>query len=162
MARTIAEARLGTPTARRRLEPGRQPHWNTLTAGRDHLGYRRWPHERAGCWLLRRRRGGRYSEEQIGIADDDSRTDGITVLSYDQARAKAVALASNDERRVTGKRITVADALAEYFEHLISEGKSTRDAENAARTYILPALGRFEVEDLTSRQLRGWHAGVAA
>ena len=45
MARTIREAKLGTPTSRRRLEAGRQPHWHTIVAGRDHLGYQRWPHD---------------------------------------------------------------------------------------------------------------------
>ena len=160
MARTITEARLGSPTARSRLKPGRQAHWNTLAAARDHLGWQRWPDEKAGRWLLRRRRGGSYSQQIIGAADDATTADGESVLSYDQARAKAVKLASAGARPIG--RITVNAAVADYVDHLASEGKSIRDAENAATTYILPALGKLEVESLTSKQLRDWHAAVAS
>ena len=52
MSGTVREARLGTPTARARLKAGRMAHWNTIVAGRDHLGWQRWPEDRAGRWLL--------------------------------------------------------------------------------------------------------------
>src|SRR5215471_15080714 len=41
MARTVREAKITSPTARRRLKAGRQPHWHTIVAKRDHLGYQR-------------------------------------------------------------------------------------------------------------------------
>jgi hypothetical protein len=92
------------------LRPGRQPHWNTLVAGRDHLGYQRWAEDASGRWLLRRRRGGCYSTEAIGIADDHQDADGVSILDYQQARAKAVEL-STDETRPAG-RLTVQRAVA--------------------------------------------------
>lgn len=134
MARTIREARLGTITARARLKPGRQPHWHTIVAGRDHLGWQRWPHDKVGRWLLRRRRGGNYSVEQIGIADDDrSRpADGVSVLSFEQARAKGVELASSEN--TPAGRITVSRAVADYIDFVKAPGRSTRYAESVAVT----------------------------
>ena len=159
MARTVREAQLGTPTARRRLEAGRQPHWHTIVAGRDHLGYQRGPHDKVGRWLWRRRRGGQYSSEQIGIADDARRADGVSVLSFEQARAKAVELAGSEDR--PAGRITVARAVADYVDFLKSQGRSTYHAESTAATHILPRLGDQEVSQLTSAQLRRWLIGVA-
>ena len=159
MARTIREAKLGTPTARRRLEAGRQPHWHTIVAGRDHLGYQRWPHDKVGRWILRRRRGGHYSAEPLGTADDARRADGVSVLSFEQARAKAVELAGSEDR--PAGRITVARAVADYVEFLKSQGRNTYHAESTAATHILPRLGDQEVASLTSAQLRRWLIGVA-
>ena len=160
MARTIREARLGTPTARSRLKAGRMPHWNTIAAGREHLGWQRWPRERAGRWLLRQRRGGVYSAETIGIADDETAADGVSVLTYEQARAKAIELSQGGER--AAGRITVSRAVADYIDHLRAVGKSTRDAESAAVTHILPRLGDVEVASLTSTQLRKWLGDLAS
>jgi integrase len=162
MARTIREARLGTITARSRLKPGRQPHWHTIVAGREHLGWQRWPQDKAGRWVLRRRRGGNYSIEQIGIADDDrSRpADGVSVLSFEQARAKAVELAGSEDR--PAGKITVSRAVADYIDFVKAQGRSTRYAESVAVTYILPKLGNAEVASLTSTQLRRWLGDVAS
>jgi integrase len=159
MARTVREAGLGTPTARRRLEAGRQPHWHTIVAARDHLGYQRWPHDKVGRWILRRRRGGHYSTEPLGTADDARRADGVSVLSFEQARAKAVELAGSEDR--PAGRITVARAVADYVDFLRSQGRSTYHAESTAATHILPRLGDQEVSQLTSAQLRRWLIGVA-
>src|SRR6516225_7181812 len=105
MPGTVREARLGTRTARARLRRGRQPHWSTITAGRAHLGYQRWPHDRAGRWVLRRRIGSGYTVTAIGLADDDHVTDGHTILSYDEARHRAVEMVSAGVR--PAGRITV-------------------------------------------------------
>src|SRR5215813_14645887 len=72
------------------LKPGRQPHWHAIVAGRDHLGWQRWPDDKIGRWVLRRRRGGSYNTEAIGVADDAAPADGVSILSFDQARSKAV------------------------------------------------------------------------
>jgi hypothetical protein len=159
MAGTVKEAKLQNPTARKRLRAGRQRHWNTLVAGRDHLGYQRKEGDDAGRWLLRRRRGGNYSTEAIGIADDRAEADGVSILNYLQARAKAVEL-SLDEIRPAG-RLTVQRAVADYIDYLIASGKNTDTAESCAVTYILPKLGHCEVMSLTSPQLRQWVAWVA-
>jgi integrase len=160
MSGTVREARLGTPTARARLKAGRQPHWNAIVAGRDHLGWQRWPDDRAGRWLLRKRRGGDYTTQTIGAADDSQRADGLTILSYQQARDKAVELSSSGGDRPAG-RLTVQQAMVDYVDHLSSQGKATKDAESAAVRHIMPALGGTEVAELTSAMLQRWLARVA-
>jgi integrase len=160
MARTIREARLGSPTARARLKSGRMAHWNTVITGRAHLGWQRWPEDKTGRWLLRRRVNGCYSTEEIGRADDSLSADGVAVLTFEQARARALDLASTAEGK-PAQRITVQRAVANYIDALAAQGKSTRDARSAAVVYILPKLGHVEVASLTSAQLRYWLAGVA-
>jgi integrase len=163
MAGTVREARLGTPTARARLKPGRQPHWHTITAGRAHLGWQRWPEDLVGRWLLRRRHGGAYCVEALGTADDRGATaaDGVSVLTFEQAKAKALELASMGEGRPAG-RFTVRRALSDYIDYLAAAGRSTRGIEARAVTHILPKLGDVEVSALTSPQLRRWLTGLAS
>jgi integrase len=159
MAGTVREAKLQNPTQRKRLKSGRQPHWNTIVAGRDHLGWQRRPEDAAGRWIYRRRRSGDYSTESIGTADDRDEADGVSILDFQQARAKAVEL-SLDEGRPAG-RITVSRAIADYIDYLSASGKLTSTAESAAVTWILPKLGHCEVAALTSQQLRSWVAWMA-
>jgi integrase len=158
MAGTVREAKLHNPTARRRLRPGRQPHWITITAGRDHLGYQRKEEAASGRWLHRKRRGGNYSIEPVGTADDREPADGLMIFSFDQARAKAVELAMSAER--PSGRITVQQAVVDYIDDLVARGRTTAAAESAAVCHILPALGRLEVASLTSSQLRAWVASM--
>src|SRR5262245_60504873 len=117
MAGTVKEARLGSPTARARLQRGRQPHWVTIIAEKAHLGWQRWPEDRAGRWVLRRRRAGAYSVEPLAAADDDRATpaDGVAVLTYEQARARALDLASNAEGGPSA-RLTVKRAMVLYID----------------------------------------------
>src|SRR5262249_53265585 len=133
MAGTVREARLGTRTSRARLKRGRMPHWSTLITGRAHLGYQRWPDDRCGRWLLRRRMGGSYRTHPIGIADDDRVADGIRVFPHDEARAKAIEIASMGER--PAGRVTVRKAITDYLNHLNHEGRNARDAESVAVTH---------------------------
>jgi integrase len=158
MAGTVKEARLGNRKARSRLKAGRQPHWNTLVAGRDHLGYQRQEEVRAGRWLLRRRRNSHYSVEALGAADDQQDADGVSILDYQQARAKAVEL-STDETRPAG-RITVHKAVVDYITFLETSGKNVATAESSAVCWILPKLGNHEVASLTSAQIRQWVASM--
>src|SRR5579863_9151167 len=105
MARTVRHSKLDSRTARRRLKTGRQPHWQALTPG-IHVGYQRKKSGEAGRWLLRRYAGrvggadkqyGKYSLMPIGLADDEHDANGTTVLNYDQALAKAQAMASTPD-----------------------------------------------------------------
>jgi|AmaraimetFIIA100_FD_contig_111_434492_length_1756_multi_5_in_0_out_0_1 integrase len=160
MARTIREAKITSPTARRKLKAGRQPHWTTLRAAHSHLGWQRWPDDKAGRWVLRRRRGGEYSQETIGIADDAAPADGVSVLSFEQARMKATELANGDTR--PAGRLTVSKAMADYIDRQVALGKPMAGAESAAVVHILPALGKMAVDDLTSHQLQRWLANLAA
>jgi integrase len=160
MAGTVREARLGTRTSRARLKRGRQPHWSTITAGKSHLGYQRWPDDRCGRWVLRRRIGGGYTVTAIGIADDDRVSDGHTILSHDEARARAVEVMAAGAR--PAGRITVRKAIADYLDHLTHAGRPARATETVAVAHVLPTLGDVTVEDLTAERLRRWMADLAA
>jgi integrase len=154
--RTIKPAAMSTRTARKSLTRGRQPHWNALAA-RAHLGYQRWPDEKAGRWILRRRIAGRYSMMTIAAADDAIASDGVGTLTYDEARERALELSQSE--RVAGSP-TVARVFEDYLRDLRARGRTTEVARTAAR-YILPELGDVPVADLTTGQLQNWLSSVA-
>lgn len=83
MARTVRHAKLDNLTARARLKRGRQPHYQVLILNRAHLGYRRWPDEASGVWLLRRNDDGAYFVRTLAKADDNARADGISILNFE-------------------------------------------------------------------------------
>jgi integrase len=165
MPGTVKETKLGNPTARLRLKPGRLFYWNTISVARagvaNHLGYQRWPGDTSGRWVLRRRRDSRYSIEPLGIADDDRSkpADGVSVYSYDQARSKATELA-NDAAQSHAK-LTVAKACSNYLDFVTSQGRPTVTAESIIVCHILPSLAHHEVASLTADQLRRWLSSVA-
>jgi integrase len=162
MSGTAREARLDSRTRRAKLKRGRQAHWHTLVRGAvvAHLGYQRWPDDKEGRWLLRRYQGGKYSIAPIGLADDTQDADGGTVLDFAQAEAKARAMLLDAPRPVG--RATVATVLQLYTDHLRTAGKATADdVACRGKAHILPVLGDVLVADLTSLQIRRWHAALA-
>ena len=143
---------------RKKKRSGRQQHWQAVDA-RNHLGWLRWQGDTTGRWILRRYRNGRYNTEPIGVADDKMDADGISVLDYQQARAKAVELSADDKR--PAGRLTVKQAMIDYIRFLKADGKGTATAESSAARWIVPKLGRLEVAAITSQQFREWKAWVA-
>jgi len=59
------------------------------------------------------------------------------------------------------KPLTVADAIESYIEFLETNRKSGREGRYAADAFILPTLGKVEIDALTTDQIRTWHAKVA-
>jgi integrase len=168
MPRPVATANITTRTHRRRLTPGRQAHFITLTPGRAHLGYQRDPDAIVGRWLLRRYNPAlpaarRYSILPLGLADDAAQSDGHRILSFEQAHAAAVA-ALTATSTPDPANLTVAQAIAHYFESKQHHGKSgsTADLKGRAQAHIIPALGDLRVAELTAPLLRRWHAALAA
>ena len=159
MAGTVRHKRLESPTARNRLTRGRQPHWQALIEGRVHLGWQCHKGEAAGRWQLRQYLGnGRYHVEPLGRADDAAKADGVTVLSYEQAEAKAkktVALPT------TEGPLTVRQAWERYLTAKRSAGNSVEGEISRANCHILPALGDLVIKELTTDRLRLWLATVA-
>lgn len=101
MAGTVKAARIESPSARARLKSGRQPHWKAIVEGRVHLGYQRWKGEADGRWVLRRYIGNnKYRTATLGRADDNAPANGGSILTYQQAEAKARATRG----RVVGAR----------------------------------------------------------
>jgi integrase len=161
MAGTVKHARLESPSARSRLKRGRQPHWQALREGRVHLGYQCWKGDAAGRWVLRRYIGnGKYRVTALGLADDAGEADGVRVLNFDQAEAKARAMVDTPAHRV--HRLTVRQALARYIEHKRDLGQPVGDVLSRGTVHILPSLGDLVVAELTAEQLRRWLANMAA
>jgi integrase len=164
MAGTVQHTKLDSPTARAKLARGRQPHWQALVTGRAHLGYQRWQGTKAGRWMLRRYDGSAYSVESLGQADDerDIAPDGVSVLTFEQAKAKALAtLDGSAEGKVHG-RLTVRRAMANYIDYLKAEGRPTADTQWRTVAHITPKLGDIEVAALTSKKIRDWLSALAA
>jgi integrase len=162
MPRTLRDAALETRAARGRLKARGKPYYRTLESGL-HLGYRR-PQTGAGKWLARHYIGGQaYELETLAIADDFSDADGVAVLSYRQAQAKARERMVARAHHAAGKHgpLTVADAVESYLSFLDSHRKTGYHARHRARAFILPTLGDIEVQALTTEQLRKWHAELA-
>ena len=112
MAGTVKHARLESPSARSRLKRGRQPHWQALREGRVHLGYQCWKGDAAGRWVLRRYIGnGKYRVTTLGLADDAAEADGVRVLNFDQAEAKARAMVDSRTPRSPSHRAAGASPL---------------------------------------------------
>lgn len=166
MARTLPDNRLDTPTARLRLPPSKKPYYRTIDTG-VHLGYRRNKYL-SGQWLVRIYKGGqRYAVEPLGKADDHSDADGLTVLSYAQAQAKARERAAILARLSMGFAAhtgpyTVQHAMTDYLVWLEQHRKTAKDARQRAERWILPALGERDTASLTPAMLRHWLQNLAS
>lgn len=153
-----------TAKARAKLEAGRKAHFQTLRMGKAALGYQRDDDATQGRWLLRRYiGGGKYAIATLGLADDmrDQRADGINVLTFEQAKDRAVE--TLDQSAPGGPRgtLTVRKAFASYVTKLQSEGRDTKLTEQRAAAVILPELGDLQVAELTADRLRKWLTGMA-
>lgn len=161
MGRRIRNAHLETRSARSKLTPRGNPYWQGLEAGL-HLGYRRLKGI-GGKWIVRFYQG-RYEQRVIAEADDYSDANGHTVLTYDQAQAKARDLMKRRtfaEAGVHTGPYTVANAIDDYVAFLKTSGKDHKGAERRAHALILPELGDIETAKLTSARLRQWHSDLA-
>jgi integrase len=177
MAGTVRHARLESPSARQRLKSGRQPHWQALIEGKVHLGWQRWKGEPAGRWVLRRYIGkhkagkdkdgkdkliAKYRTSTLGLADEVEFADGVRVLSYEQAEAKARAMVEAPNGGSKIERLTVRQALERYIDHKRDLGQPVADVLSRGTVHIVPPLGDLVVAELTAETLRKWLATMAA
>jgi integrase len=162
MARTVKVAKIDSRTARNKLEKGRQPAWEKLH-DRVHLGYQRWKGDESGRWLLRRYLGGgnKYRVMALGTADDTNAANGVSVLNYDQAKAKALAMVETPDADKKIQNITVRQATERYIKFKLGEGQPVDDAISSSRVHILPQLGDLVVSQLTDDILRQWRNNLA-
>ena len=146
MPRKTRDAHLDTRTAREKLSIRGRPHYRRIDANLS-IGYRRL-RGRSGTWTARHYVGdGNYAFDIVGTADDRSSADGIEVLSFDQAVAKASALHADRTKQAAGIHapLTVEKAMDEYVARLDAKGKNTDQIERIAAKYITPLLGKEEV-----------------
>jgi integrase len=162
MARTVRDANLETRTARSRLPTRGKPHYRILEPGL-HLGYRKLK-TGPGKWVARHYVGNEaYQVETIGIADDFSDADSVAIINFHQAQTLARSRMVGRAHTAAGKTepLTVAASMASYLEFLQSNRKSAPFAQYVTDAFILPELGKIEVEALSTDKLRTWHAKLA-
>lgn len=147
MPRTLAEAKVTTPNARRGLKPGL--HWHELSHRDIHLGYRKG--RRGGTWLVRWRlgKGQGYRQKPLGAADDEV-SEGT--LSYREAAEAARRIVERERQtaRVTadGPTLTVARAVEHYAAERDKRDSARRgrevrsDASSRLRRYVIGAPAR--------------------
>jgi integrase len=172
MAQRANLVKLDSPTARKRLAASQTVYWNTVSRGCS-LGYRRAANNTAGVWKVKyvppKDAGGsstaRRIQETIGAADDVLGADGVTVLSYEQARKKANEWFPIALQKATGlvpqrRDYTVEDACGDYLNAL--EGrKPTYTSRKVINAVIVPALGKVAVEKLTRVRIEQWLKDIA-
>jgi site-specific recombinase XerD len=170
MGRT-ANAKLDTAAARKRLKPRVKPYCQSI-APRRMLGYIRAP-VGAGRWLsiveVGRGVSGSALRRQgdLGLADDVSRADGDTVLSYLMAVTAAAAWQPADAR---ARDLDVRGALQDYIgaKRAADGADAAEDAYGRLRLHVLcedqdgvplpgrRGLGDRPIKALTLTELRAW------
>jgi integrase len=142
--------RLETRNARSKLGEREEPYYRELRRGL-HIGYRRG--RTGGSWLLREHRGDRFVKRRLGAADDTVPSDGVSVLSWEEACAAALGA---DRPTITKPgKYTVAEAAQEYFE---TRRAVTQHDRFTWAKFIEPKLGARPINDLTTRDLERWLA----
>jgi integrase len=162
---------LESPRARSGLKKRIPAYWVRLGKG-QHLGYRRGA--TGGFWLARFYDSKTHKRVQasLGFADDEDQPNGTDVLSFDQASDMARAwfkqVADEAKRASTPapapspNKMTVIQAVESYIEYLYAEKKGAKQAESAARRYILSkAIGNRLVVQLTMDEIDAWRKGIA-
>lgn len=164
MGRTVKDVRLQDRAARNRLPASPDIYWRSVTEG-CHLGYYRG--SRGGKWVARYRKPGSaagYVKERIGEADDVRDADGVSVLDWKQAQAKAHEWFEDRARggvKPAGP-FTVSDALDEYTTSVKARtGSVPTDMKSRVDEIIKPVLGHHEVANLTQKIIGAWHEARA-
>jgi len=157
MPKLPRDARLETREGRSRLKLAHEPYWRLLHQGL-YVGYRKGP--RGGVWIVRHLRDGAYRKHTIARADDLQDADGDAILNYRDAVEQAYIFAKTERR--LGLNPTVAEVLERYLEHQRATKKSAAATENKAKLHILPTFGKRRVGDLTTDNIKQWHAKLAS
>jgi integrase len=164
MARTRKDARINTRSARTSLQQRKEPYWRSISKGLA-VGY--YKGATSGAWIAKHfsTATGRR-KASLGVADDFEDADGIRVLSFDQAQAKArdwaTLKAQEDTGEVQAGAFTVAQAMTEYLAHLTKAKRKPQDRTAAiAKAHILPTLGKVELAKLTHGKVKAWRDALA-
>ena len=156
-----------TRTARSRLAVRGKPYYRSIETG-CHVGYRRG--KKAGKWVVRilagpdlsGKRTDPYIVETIGTADDVSDADGVRILDWKQAQDLARDRCTDEARKAAGVGpagpYTVKNAINEYLEDYTARGgKALTEINYRVNNFINPRLGKKEVSDLKTDEIRKWH-----
>ena len=161
--------RLDDPKARVKLKPRHAPYWLIIATGLA-LGYRRGA--RGGKWLLRMqdsKMAPARRQEGLGDADDENPADGIKILSYEQARSRALARFRGvperhwDQPATMKTNLTVKTAVIAYLGWMERHrDRSWQRSFQMADCYILGhSLAEIPIADLMTEQIINWHNEIA-
>jgi integrase len=115
---------------RLKLSPQHRPYFHEIRTGLA-LGFRR--NQGAGMWLVRVAKGdGSNWQKKFALADDIEPANGVTIMSYEQALARAPVFAGVDNGVALDKPITVAQAIDAYAADLVARNQSPRSKYNAS------------------------------
>jgi len=165
MARTLRDPRLDSRTSRRTLPQSHDPYWRSIDGGM-HLGYRKG--KLKASWLARYRGDdGKYHKVVLGIADDVQDPDGLNILSFSQAQAKArdwfTKMAHHEAGFADGRpgRYTIARVMEDYLEWYAVHRRGIGQVRSVCNAHILPELGHLDAEKLTHVRIRAFHERLA-
>ena len=164
MARTVRNGKLDTRSARAKLAIRREPYWTAISRG-DAIGYRKGV--KGGTWIARHRsEDGKQHYQSMAAADDARDADGIAVLSFSQAQAKAREWFGQKARELSGEAVatgpfTVADAMRDYLDWFAKNRKGLDRTKYQADAFIVPELGKIELRKLTKGRLERWLHALA-
>lgn len=168
------ETELADRQFRKTIPPKWEVYYLLIATGRC-FGYRRTP-KCGGRWVARFRvtTGCFYREQVMGLADDTRKADGDKVLTYEQARQKAIRWYDSPEFipiRVEarqqgwrsdlivcpiGDEYTVAHAMRDYCQWKKDFGakQSFHAAVSRGNVYTVPLLGNIRCVELTAQHCR--------
>ena len=100
----------------------------------------------------------KYALRALGTADDQQEANGVDVLTFYQAQAKARGL--DDDVKTAGgiliKPTTVKEASDRYLAWYRENRKGIAMAESAVRAHIVPTLGDKKLAALTTKGIKEW------
>ena len=150
---------LQTRESRARLDARGKPWKVSLDRGLT-LGYRK-PLVGAGAWVVigSDGKGGQWTDT-FAQADDTATADGVSVLTYAEARRRAEELARRDHVAVASSRpVTIDEALTNYAIDLAARGGNVGNARHVRfhlPVQLLPEL----LSRVTSKQLADWRLAL--
>lgn len=157
MARSVKDSNLETRSARNRLAVRKKPYWKMLDR-HCCIGYYRGI--KGGSWVARRHLGNsQYKEQKIGQADDIQDPDGVIILSFYDAQAKARewytrSIAQDESGLIQPK--TIGELAAEYLDWFKSNRKSYHGTLKAIELNILPQFQEVRIHKITTKHIQDW------
>ena len=164
MARTVKSAKLDTRTARKRVKAGSRVQ-EPLDEPGKYLVYKA-SERKAGTWnayFVNTRDINIRKMLLLGTADDCQEANGEDILTYQQAKKKALAWLKRIEHQISDgipankAMATVADVMEHYFKDGERRGmKGLSKAKLSAGAWIISELGSLETTKLTRARLEKW------
>ncbi|MDR0498214.1 MAG: tyrosine-type recombinase/integrase, partial [Holophagales bacterium] len=121
------------------------------------------------CWVNPKTKI--QTRKTIGIADDFRKANNKTILTYTQAKDKAIEwfeeksnqFCDKVDETIPNSTYTVADALEDYLKDGERRGmKGANKTRMSANAWIIPTLGSMLLSELTRVQLESWLDTIAA